>query len=174
MPAPKGITSLSAYVASLRTSEHGEFAARAASRVAHEEAFADMKGHILGLYEKVEAAHSFQDETGAIFDCIPVEQQPALPWGQGSHTESTRSSAARRGRFAAVGVARANKDDREDVATGSPLRAGSQGPARQRHAMSRGHDPDATGHARGHDPIPDAPGIHGKGTERRRPPPSQR
>ena len=68
MAAPKGITSLSAYVASLRTSKHGEFAARAASRVAHEEAFADMKGHILGLYEKVEAAHSFQDETGAIFD----------------------------------------------------------------------------------------------------------
>src|SRR5215475_789255 len=77
-PEPKGIPSLTAYVDSLQSANHGAFAALTGSRVAHEDAFAEMKSHILGLYEKVEAPHSFVDETGAIFDCIPIEQQPAL------------------------------------------------------------------------------------------------
>ncbi len=128
MPAPKGITSLSAYVASLRTSEHGEFAARAASRVAHEEAFGDMKGHILGLYEKVEAAHSFQDETGAIFDCIPVEQQPALRGVKAAVPKAPDLPPLEGDASPRSASARANKDDREDVATGSPLRAGRKDP----------------------------------------------
>ncbi len=46
--------------------------------MANEDAFSEMKSHIFGLYEDVEAAHNFVDETGAIFDCIPIEQQPAL------------------------------------------------------------------------------------------------
>jgi len=46
--------------------------------VAHDDAFSQMRQHILGLYEGVEAPHSFMDETGAIFDCIPIEQQPSL------------------------------------------------------------------------------------------------
>ena len=117
-----------------------------------------MKGHILELYEKVEAPHSFQDETGAIFDCIPVEQQPALRGVKASHTESTRSSAARRGRFATIGVGPRQQGRSGGCGDGLAASAGSQGPARQRHALSRGHDPDATGHARGHDPIPDAAG----------------
>src|SRR3981189_3302551 len=77
-PEPKGIPSLRAFVDSLESAEHEEYVARARSRVAHEDAFSEMKSHILGLYENVEAAHSFVDETGAIFDCIPIGQQPAL------------------------------------------------------------------------------------------------
>jgi Neprosin/Neprosin activation peptide len=78
MPEPRGISSLNAFLDSLQSAGHSEYAARAASRVAHEEAFSDMKAHILGLYENVEAPHSFVDETGAIFDCIPIERQPSL------------------------------------------------------------------------------------------------
>jgi hypothetical protein len=52
--------------------------ARADSKVAHEDALEEMKAHILKLYDKIEAPHSFMDETGAIYDCIPVEQQPGL------------------------------------------------------------------------------------------------
>jgi hypothetical protein len=37
-----------------------------------------MQTHILSLYEKTEASHSFMDEGGAVYDCIPVEQQPSL------------------------------------------------------------------------------------------------
>ena len=77
-PEPKGIPSLRSFLASLESAEHQEFAARPSSRVANEDAFSEMKSHILGLYEDVEAAHSFVDETGATFDCIPIEQQPAL------------------------------------------------------------------------------------------------
>lgn len=129
MPAPKGITSLSSYVESLRTSKHEEFAASAASRVAHEEAFGDMKGHILGLYEKVEAAHSFQDETGAIFDCIPVEQQPALRGTKAAAIPKAPDLPPLEGDASPRSAsARANKDDREDVATGTPLRAGRKDP----------------------------------------------
>jgi hypothetical protein len=77
-PSPKGIPSLSAYLDSLQGAKHAAFAAAPASQVAHEDAFADMKSHILGLYDKVEAPHSFVDETGAIFDCVPIEQQAGL------------------------------------------------------------------------------------------------
>ena len=75
-PEPKGIPSLRSFLASLEPAEHQEFAARPASRVANEDAFSEMKSHILGLYEDVEAAHSFVDETGAVFDCIPIQNNP--------------------------------------------------------------------------------------------------
>ena len=75
---PKGIPSLRTYVESLDEAAHADFSTRAFNRVADEDAFSEMKSHILGLYENVEAPHSFVDSTGAIFDCIPIEQQPAL------------------------------------------------------------------------------------------------
>lgn len=78
MPDPVGILPLAAFVESLQSASHPEFVARADSRVAHEGAFTDMREHILGLYEGVEAPHSFMDEAGAVFDCIPVGQQPSL------------------------------------------------------------------------------------------------
>ena len=78
MSDPTGIPSLSAFVESLQSASHAEFATRAGSKVAHERSFSEMREHILGLYEGVEAPHSFIDEAGAIFDCIPVEQQPSL------------------------------------------------------------------------------------------------
>src|SRR5438270_1120948 len=78
MPDPTGFSSLYTFIESLQSASYAEFAARADSRIAHEDAFSEMRAHILGLYEGVEAPHSFMDETGAIFDCIPVEQQPSL------------------------------------------------------------------------------------------------
>jgi Neprosin/Neprosin activation peptide len=77
-PEPKGIPSLRAYLATLESAEHEHFAVRAQSRVSNEDAFSEMKDHVLGLYQGVDPVRSFVDETGAIFDCIPVEQQPAL------------------------------------------------------------------------------------------------
>jgi hypothetical protein len=78
MPDPRGIPSLSEFLGSLLSASHGDFAARADVRVANEVTFSEMRRHILGLYEGVQASHSFMDESGAIFDCIPIEQQPAL------------------------------------------------------------------------------------------------
>src|SRR5918911_1731867 len=78
MPDPTGFPSLNAFIESIQSASHADFAPRAESRVAHEESFSEMRAHILGLYEGVEAPHSFMDETGAIFDCIPIEQQPSV------------------------------------------------------------------------------------------------
>jgi hypothetical protein len=78
MPDPTGIPSLSKFIESLQSAKHREFATRPESRVAHKDAFSEMREHVLGLYEGVEAPHSFIDETGAIFDCIPIEKQPSL------------------------------------------------------------------------------------------------
>ncbi len=78
MTQPLGIVSLRQFLDSLESAEHGQFAARPSSKVVHEDAFSDMKSHILNLYEGVDAPHSFVDDSGAVYDCIPVEQQPAL------------------------------------------------------------------------------------------------
>lgn len=124
MPEPRGIPSLRAFLDSLQSARHSEYAARAANRVAHEAAFSEMQAHILELYEQVEAPHSFVDESGAIFDCIPIEQQPSLrgsaeevpsapdllPLGP----EPPSDAAATRG----------GQDDRSDVLAGSPLSSG--------------------------------------------------
>jgi hypothetical protein len=37
-----------------------------------------MQAQNLAVYEKTEAIHSFEDEIGAVYDCIPAEQQPSL------------------------------------------------------------------------------------------------
>lgn len=78
MAEPRGFASLKAFVDSIQSAKHAAYSARADSKVAHEDAFADMKAHILKLYAKTEAPHSFMDESGAVFDCIPIEQQPSL------------------------------------------------------------------------------------------------
>jgi Neprosin/Neprosin activation peptide len=121
MPEPRGIPSLRAFLDSLQAARHSEYAARAASRVAHEAAFSEMQAHILELYDQVEAPHSFVDESGAIFDCIPIEQQPSLrgsaeqvptapdlpPLGP----EPPPDAAATRG----------GQDERSDIQAGLPL-----------------------------------------------------
>jgi hypothetical protein len=78
MSDPKGFPSLKASLDSVSPTTYKALSARAESKVAHEEALEDMKTHILKLYDKIEAEHSFMDETGAIYDCIPIEQQPSL------------------------------------------------------------------------------------------------
>jgi len=75
MPGPKGFDSLRAHVDALDSAKYSEYAAKSESKVVHEDAFREMKAHLLKIYDRVEAPHSFMDETGAIFDCVPVEQQ---------------------------------------------------------------------------------------------------
>jgi hypothetical protein len=84
MPDLKGILPLRQYVDSIASAKHSQYSARAEANVAHEDAFVEMRSHILGLYDKVESPHSFKDSSGAVFDCIPVEQQPALRGWSGS------------------------------------------------------------------------------------------
>jgi hypothetical protein len=78
-----------------------------------------MKSHIVQLYEGVEAPHSFMDQSGAIFDCIPIEQQPSLR-GSG---ESVSEAPDLPPLAAATG---GQQGERKESLTGSPL-----GPDRQ-------------------------------------------
>src|SRR5215467_5795012 len=78
MPDPRGIQSLKTFLESVKSTKYPTLSARAESKVAHADALEEMKEHILELYRKTEAPHSFIDESGAIYDCIPIQQQPAL------------------------------------------------------------------------------------------------
>jgi hypothetical protein len=71
MADPQGITSFKQFLDHVNSSKHADFLGKATSKVAREDAFAEMRAHILKLYEKTEAPHSFVDENGSIFDCIP-------------------------------------------------------------------------------------------------------
>src|SRR5262245_24860809 len=83
MANPQGFPSLKQFVESIQSADLRTLSARADAKVADERAVADMKAHILKLYDKAEAPHSFMDESGAIFDCIPIEQQPSLRGSRG-------------------------------------------------------------------------------------------
>jgi len=122
MPDPKGIPSLSSYLESLGSADHAEFAARASSRVAHEDAFSAMKAHVVDLYEGVEAKHSFVDESGAIFDCVPVEQQPSLRGSKESVPAPPDLPPLESG--AAAQPKGAEQDERTDLPAISPLDPG--------------------------------------------------
>ena len=118
MPDPKGMASLKAFLDAVNSTNYATLSARAESKVAHEDAFAEMKAHILKLYDKTEAPHSFEDESGAIYDCIPIEQQPAL---KGTHESVPKApdapSAVPEGSPASGGP----KEEREDRLIASPL-----------------------------------------------------
>jgi hypothetical protein len=116
MAEPKGIPSLRTFLDSLKSAKHGDYATRAASKVVHESAFAEMKAHVLQLYDKTEAPHSFVDETGAIFDCIPIEQQPSL---RGSSEKVPKAPD-----LPSHTVAAGAQDERKDSLIASPLGPG--------------------------------------------------
>jgi neprosin-like protein len=78
MPESTGIPPFKAFIDGVSKAKHADYAATPMAKVAHEDAFTEMQAHILKLYDKTEVQHSFVDENGSIFDCIPIEQQPSL------------------------------------------------------------------------------------------------
>ena len=75
---PAGILPFRQFVESLEKFSPSQHLEAAGSQVLHEEAVQDMNNHLKRHYQGVEAVHSFVDENGSVFDCIPIEQQPAL------------------------------------------------------------------------------------------------
>lgn len=80
---PERLLPFNEFIASVEASKFGDFSSRPQSNVADGEAFAEMKSYILDVYDKIDVQHSFEDEGGSIFDCVPVEQQPALRGSDG-------------------------------------------------------------------------------------------
>ena len=114
MAEAKGFSSLKDFVDSIRSLKYQAFLARnlPESKVAKEDHFTDMQTYILNLYDKTEALHSFMDEGGAIYDCIPVEQQSSLRGSRGGVPSAPDAPE--------VEVARGPKDERQDSLV-SPL-----------------------------------------------------
>lgn len=115
MAKPQGFSSLKEFVDSVRSQKFSAFEARKLPgiKVANEDAFADMQAHILSLYENTEALHSFVDETGAVYDCIPAEQQPAMRGSQGRFPSAPEPPK--------IEAAPGSYDERSDSLVGSPL-----------------------------------------------------
>jgi len=61
-----------------RTSNYRDLQALESTKVAEEAELETMRRHILEKYEGVEVQHSYLDEAGQVWDCIPIEQQPSL------------------------------------------------------------------------------------------------
>jgi hypothetical protein len=72
-----------AFLESLHKAHHGHYLGQPHARVAHEEAFAEMRDHLVKVHGGVKPVHSFVDANGAVFDCIPIETQVSLRGSKG-------------------------------------------------------------------------------------------
>ena len=72
------IKSFSDFMDSVRSAKHEHYTEKTGNIVANEVEFTNMKEYLTKLYQGVEVLHSFTDENGSVFDCIPIEEQPAL------------------------------------------------------------------------------------------------
>jgi len=75
---PGGIKPFRDFIADLQSAKHENFATLVDSRVRGTDAFEEQRQHLLKLYSGMQVDHSFADEAGQVFDCVPIEQQPAL------------------------------------------------------------------------------------------------
>ena len=75
---PAGIQPFQEFLNSVHSGDPARTLHGMSDAVANESAVADMRTHVLRYYEGVEAEHSFVDENGSIFDCVPIERQPSL------------------------------------------------------------------------------------------------
>jgi len=76
--SPEGIQPFQEFLDELHAAGPEQHIGVRGSRIAHEDAFSEIRAHLLQHYQGAEAQHSFADENGSVFDCIPVSQQPAL------------------------------------------------------------------------------------------------
>ena len=73
-----GIVPFRQFVDQLHAARPEHYLNVASSRIMNEQSFDDIHSHLKNYYEGTEAAHSFVDANGSIFDCMPVEKQYSL------------------------------------------------------------------------------------------------
>lgn len=66
------------FIERVRAAGASEYLHRPDSVILDEASFDEMRSYILRYYDEVTPVASFADAGGAVFDCIPVEQQIAL------------------------------------------------------------------------------------------------
>ena len=151
MSDPKGFPSLKAFLDSVNSAKYAEISARAESKVTHEDALGEMQAHILRLYDKTEALHSFTDEGGGVFDCIPIEQQPGL---RGQPGLSALGTIPEKPDLKPIEAAGGAQDERKPSLIVSPFGLHrTEGFAWECKALPAGNGPHTQGHARRYGPI---------------------
>jgi hypothetical protein len=73
----KGLN-LSEFLNSIQSANNEQYLMKKENKIANQDAFREMKARLIEIYKGVKVLHSFVDENGSIFDCIPIEQQPTL------------------------------------------------------------------------------------------------
>ena len=72
------IKSFSDFMDSVRSAKHEHYTEKTGNIVANEVEFTNMKEYLTKLYQGVEVLHSFTDENGSVFDCIPIEAATSI------------------------------------------------------------------------------------------------
>jgi len=75
---PVGITPFAQFFTDLQAVKPEQHVGMAAGRAVHVAAAKEMHDHLVRHYQGVQVQHSFEDENGSVFDCVPIEQQPAV------------------------------------------------------------------------------------------------
>ncbi|RYY20594.1 MAG: DUF4409 domain-containing protein, partial [Sphingobacteriaceae bacterium] len=75
---PKKLIPFSEFVSSLKQTEVKEFSHDPETKVKSAGNFEEMRVYLADHYSGVTVPHSFMDEDGQIYDCVPIDQQPAL------------------------------------------------------------------------------------------------
>jgi hypothetical protein len=114
---PIGILPHSQFVDSIARADFDGMMTDAHARVADPNAFKEMQMYLLRTHEGLDIAHSFADDAGQTFDCVPINQQPSLKGtGRAPATPPDLSalSGARSGVGAAPSVSGPLHADRKD------------------------------------------------------------
>jgi len=73
-----GIPSHGDFVKSVAAAKEADYSNRPSYSADNSAAFEEMKAHLLQMAEGVEVLHSFINDHGQVFDCIPIGQQASL------------------------------------------------------------------------------------------------
>ena len=74
----KGVESFSEFIGSIQSAKPEQYVSNKKAKFATEDTFSEMKNYLLEYYKGVEVTHSFVDENGVVFDCIPIEKQQVI------------------------------------------------------------------------------------------------
>jgi len=75
---PLGIIPHDAFIRIVSSAQLSQFQHHPHLRVAGRAAFEEMQMYLTRRHAGVDVVHSFEDSSGQVFDCIPIEQQPGL------------------------------------------------------------------------------------------------
>ncbi|HEV7179314.1 MAG TPA: neprosin family prolyl endopeptidase [Candidatus Baltobacteraceae bacterium] len=66
------------FVRAVHSSQYQAYKHDPRARVRDQAAFKAMQEHLVKLNEGVDVQHSFVDNAGSVFDCVPIDQQPSV------------------------------------------------------------------------------------------------